>query len=73
MIDFDEIGGESVAVVLVVSSEMMVDSGISAGSAHKDEGVGAGAAHMEEVAVILLRVGVVAGGCMECCDQKSSP
>ena len=31
VIDFDEIGDESVAVVLVVLSEMMVDSGISAG------------------------------------------
>ena len=52
---------------------MMVDSGISAGAAHKDEGIGAGVAHREEVAVILLLVGVVAGGCKECCDQKSSP
>ena len=38
-----------------------MSSGVGAGEAHKDEDIGAGAAHREEVAAVLLCVGVVAG------------
>ena len=44
----DDVGDGSVVVVLVVLSEMKVDSGISAGAAHKDEGVGAGCSSLNQ-------------------------
>ena len=80
------VGIVSGVVVVVVWSELEVGSWVGAGAVHKDEGVGAeaahreeevgigaGAAHREEDVAVLLCVGVVAGGCRGCCDQKSSP